>query len=116
MREIAGSNVLADTGRPFFYPASMLSADRKHGISSFGITEVIPHSCKSAICRSQGLVVSSQGLGSRSSNHDILCRARLQASSITKDGVLADLISEQILMHHGPSMNYIGDMKEKYGR
>ena len=72
--------------RPFFYPSSMLSADRKHGI------------------RGQGLVVSSQGLGSRSSNHDILCRARLQASSITKDGVLADLISEQILMYYAPSI------------
>ena len=101
-----GNDLMDETGRPFFYSASMLSADRKHVISSQGL-----------VVSSQGLVVSSQELGFRSSKcHDILCRARLQASFITKDGVLADLISEQILMHHGPSMNYIGDMKEKYGR
>ena len=106
MGEVIGNNFQADAGKTFFYPASMLSADRKHGVSSQGL-----------VVRGQGLVVSSQGLGFRSSKcHDILCRARLQASFITKDGVLADLISEQILMHHGPSMNYIGDMKEKYGR
>jgi|GEM_PF-1762779 len=40
-------------------------------VSSFGITEVIPHSCKSAICRTQGLgvrdkqVVRDQKLGIR---------------------------------------------------
>ena len=75
-----GNDLMDETGRTFFYSASMLSANRKHGISS-------------------------QGLGFRSSKcHDILCRARLQASFITKDGVLAGLISEQILMHHGPSI------------
>jgi len=82
-----GGEKVGRQSRPFFYPSSMLSADRKHVISS------------------QGLVVSSQGLGFRGSNHDILCRARLQASSITKDDVLASKISKQIIKEvYGPSI------------